>query len=207
MLLYTVKNLELLLPDFVSLELINTIMPNKKYYDYALVMGGIKKNMEKRLAFLEKLYTKNYSFKTIVLLTSKRPLHNIEKENESSNIQTEEDLFKKLYENYLLLKNKSYIIVSSPMKEQEGSLVRPITDDTVIDFNKLKPLPGSCLVISNNPYVNRQTKVVQRILDQQKFPTEGAGIKYKENINTILVLKELAKNIYEDSLNYYQYNK
>lgn len=183
-------------------------MPKKKYYNYVLVMGGLKSNMEKRLAFLEKLYMKNYRFKNIVLLTSKRPLQNIEKENEPINIKTEEDLLKKLYKNYLYLKNKNYIIISSSMKQQKnGFLVRPITDDTVIDFNKLKPEPGSCLVISNNPYINRQTQVVQRILDQQQFPTEGAGEKYKQNINIILVLKELAKNIYEETLNYCQYYK
>ena len=72
--------------------------------------------------------------------------------------------------------NYTILLVNAPaIKDKNGSLTRPTTDSTLQHFIEIALVHGSCLVISNNPYIKRQTAVAQRILPQQHFPVEGAG--------------------------------
>lgn len=190
----------LLLNDLKALGMIDSVEPKQKFYRYVLVMGSTTRNFANRLDYLAELKQNGISFKEIVLLGGERPLRDNEKEGLPKEIVTEAQMMQYLCVNHPLLNNDNVILVSAPMtKHSDGTFTRPNTDDTIVCFKKTAPADGSCLVISNNPYVLRQTKVVQRILDQSRFPTEGAGKKVnQETIDIIILMDEFARAIYEE---------
>lgn len=190
----------LLLDALRAIGMVDTIMPTQQSYGYALVLGATKRPVEQRLNFLAELKQSGHAFKYIVLLSGERQLLDHEKEGLPEGITTEAQMVAYLCANHPVLKNDAVIMVNVPMiQHNDGSITRPNTDDTVNLFARIAPENGSCLVISNAPYVVRQTKVVQRILDQKRFPTEGAGKKAnEETINVITLMDEFARAVYEE---------
>lgn len=194
------KNKELLLSDLKELGMIDAVVPKEKSYRYALLMGSLKSTVSFRINYLLELEKEGFSFKEIVLLGGARQLRDDEKEGLPSTVTTEAEMMKYLCESNPELKNKKILLVDAPMiQKADGTFTRPTTDSTLVHFAKIAPESGSCLVISNNPYVIRQTKVAQRILDQSRFPTDGAGKAAKEDATDIVILMdELARTIYEE---------
>lgn len=190
----------LLLHDLKALGMIDSVEPKQKSYRYALVMGATTGTVANRLDYLAELKQNGISFKEIVLLGGERQLRDIEKDGLPEHITTEAQMMGYLCAHHEMLKNEPALLVNAPMtKNSAGTLIRPNTDDTILYFAKIAPADGSCLVISNNPYVLRQTKVTQRILDQVRFPTEGAGKKISpETIDIIMLMDEFARTIYEE---------
>ena len=190
----------LLLNDLESLGMIDSVEPKQKSYRYALVMGATTGSVAKRLDYLASLKQNGLNFKEIVLLGGERQLRDIEKDGLPEHITTEAQMMEYLCAHHATLKNDTALLVNAPMaKHSDGTFIRPNTDDTIVYFSKIAPADGSCLVISNNPYVLRQTKVAQRILDQVRFPTEGAGKKVNpETIDIVMLMDEFARTIYEE---------
>lgn len=190
----------LLLNDLKALGMIDSVEPQQKNYTYVLVMGTITGVVAKRLDYLAELKQNGILFRQIVLLGSERPLRDNEKYGLPKEISTEAQMMKHLCDNHCIFENDNIIVVNAPMiKHNDGTFIRPNTDDTIAYFAKIAPEDGSCLVISNNPYVLRQTKVTQRILDQVRFPTEGAGKKVnQETIDIVMLMDEFARTIYEE---------
>lgn len=193
-----------LINDVRALGMIDAVAPLKKAYTYALLMGATKKAVMARLDFLVELFDSGCTFKYIVLLGGERPLRDIEKEGLPETVNTEAQMMEYVCAQYPQFANQNIILVNAPMiAKADGTFVPPATDSTLIHFAKIAPGDGSCLVISNNPYNVRQTKVAQRVLDQSRFPTQGAGRALKEGIVDIFVIMdELARIIYEETLRF-----
>lgn len=191
---------DLLLNDLASLGMIDAVEPKQKEYTYALLMGSLKSTVAYRLNYLAELRQDGFSFKEIVLLGGDRQLREVEKEGLPENITTEAQMMYYLCAHHDVLKNDTVRLVNAPMiQHEDGSCTRPTTDSTIVYFSKTAPQDGSCLVISNNPYVVRQTKVTQRILDQVRFPTHGAGKKINvEKVDIVMLMDEFARTIYEE---------
>jgi hypothetical protein len=196
---YMKENRSALIENFKELGMIDEIQPKQKKYVYAGLLGALKERFEYRLNYLNELITAGYQFKYIVLLGGQRPLQPIEKENLPEDITTELEMMTYLF-NKSSLKDSNVIIVDAPMVQKpDGTWTRPITDGTLVYFAKIAPEDGSLLMISNNPYVLRQTKVAQRIFDQQRFPVDGAGkAADAEEMNIVMTFDEFARTLYEE---------
>ncbi|MDR3647132.1 MAG: hypothetical protein P4L22_06335 [Candidatus Babeliales bacterium] len=195
------NNKESLFKGLKKLGMIDKIYPVQKEYDYALVMGSLEEDVSMRIEFLRELYNQNYIFKQIILLCGERQLLDIEKENLPENIISEAQMMQYLFA--LKFKDKKAILANTPTIEQtDGTLKRPNTDDTLHYFNTLKLSPGSCLVISNAPYILRQTKVAQLILTQAKFPVDGAGPARIDDYDIVLLMDEFARTLYVEMKKY-----
>lgn len=190
----------LLLNDLKSLGMINAVEPKQKAYTYALLMGSLKKTVALRLDYLAELKQGGLTFGEIVLLGGERQLRDDEKVGLPEDVTTEAHMMQHLCAHHVVLKNDPVLLVNAPMiKKEDGTLTRPTTDSTIVYFEKTAPADGSCLVISNNPYVVRQTKVTQRLLDQVRFPTDGAGKKVnEETLDIVMLMDEFARTIYEE---------
>ena len=76
---------------------------------------------------------------------------------------------------------------------------RPNTEDTVEEFLKLKPKPGSYLVISNQPFILRQHSVMKSLLPRGfKIETVGYGVK-SDSLNISLILDAFARLLYQEN--------
>lgn len=192
-------NSALLLHDLKAVGMIDTIKPGKQEYAYVLVMGSFKDDVVQRLDFLALLCEQGYRFEHIVLLGGERPLRSFERDGLPEKLTTEMQMMQYLASKYQVFKNPQIILVNAPMiQHSDGTVTRPTTDSTLTYFAQTAPKAGACLVISNNPYIPRQTKVAQRILDQVRFPTEGAGPAFKGDINIVMVMDEFARRLYEE---------
>lgn len=192
-------NQQALLHELASLHMIDEIKPAKQEYTYALVMGSFKDDVVQRLDFLARLHEQGYRFEHIVLLGGERPLCAFETDGLPEALTTEMQMMHYLFQQYSIFKNQQIIPVNEPMiQKSDGTLTCPTTDSTLIYFAQTAPKAGSCLVISNNPYIPRQTKVAQRILNQVNFPTEGAGPAFKGDIDIVMVMDEFARRLYEE---------
>lgn len=179
-------------------------IPNK--YDAILVLGAKHKVMRDRIIFLKSLFgTKKISSNVdIYLLGSDRPLT----EEEFGLIQggTETSDLVALANKYTL-NSFGEVLTVDPHCEHKGS--RCITDDTIEELVKLYEfkLRGykNILVISNQPYVHYQDKVVKHIFKQKGISVnvETVGFKAYNSIPAYFYLKNIAKDLYMDKkLNY-----
>jgi len=193
-------NAQVLMEDLRALGMIDAVAPTKTEYEYALLMGSLKDTVSKRLAYLTHLCQQGYAFKTIVLLGGERTLRDIEKNELPSEVLTETDMMKYLCQECTALKNHEILVVNAPMiKKDDGTFTRPTTDSTLQYFANIAPRNGTCLVISNNPYVIRQTGVATRILDQSRFACEGAGVALdnEDDADIVMLMDEFARTLYE----------
>lgn len=193
-----------LLRSLKKIGMVGPRYPLQYTYDYALIMGALKSSVFLRLGFLKELCDKGYSFGKIVLLGSERPLRDEEKVGLPQEIKTEAEMILYVFET--IFGHNDVLLINSPMKEINGKLIRPNTDDTLYDFFGCAPQGGTGLVISHNPYIPRQTKVAQRILSKPRFVIEGAGADSSSNNEVedkaiLILMDEFARLLYELSKN------
>ena len=194
---------------FNQLHLIEEIKPQYKKYDYVLLMGCAYPLLEKRIQYLIDLWQAGIMFERVVILTGARPLTDAEKKlfieeykiTESNFVpQTEADIMNLVYQKIqkpLDMQKVSYMLIDVPMKKGEnGLLARPTTGDTVDLWLQSKPAPGSCLVISNQPYVQYQDSVVKTLLPKN-FIIDTVG-KRTNDTKISLYLDNLARYLYQE---------
>jgi hypothetical protein len=182
-----------------ALGMVQAHMPTQKEHTYALLLGSLYEDVVERFSYLSHLYDADFQFKYLVLVGSERSLLDHEKAQLPEGLTTEAQMLFYLCRQYPHLKNKYLMLINAPrILQADGSFARATTESTLKHFMQRAQEPGSCLIISNNPYIWRQTKVAQRTLDQTQFPTQGAGAAYKESlIDSILLMDEFARTLYE----------
>lgn len=181
-----------------NIGMIDARKPQEKHHIYAGLLGALKERVNLRMNYLTKLIDEGYTFDYIVLMGGRRPLQDQEKVGLPENVTTEAEMMIYLVQNSQL-KDHNILVVDVPMvKREDGTFVRPTTDDTFIHFAHTAPHNGPFLVISNNPYILRQTLVAWRLLDQTKFPVEGAGpLADADELDIIMICDEFARTLYE----------
>lgn len=183
---------------FDQLGMLQEIKPRKNYYDYVLVLGSTLGGFKKRLNYLVTLFEEGIRFGVIYYLSGDRPLdpkvdnQDILKAMQRTNEQlpkNESEMVRFVVEHTNFSDSFSKIpvyYVKCPMKKEE----RPNTGDTILKWLDLQPQPGAALVISNQPYINYQDKVVRKYLENG-FEVETVGSK--SNTKKIeLYLEQLA---------------
>ena len=204
---------------FKELYLIQEIIPTQKHYDYALLLGGVFEDVHIRVEHLIHLWkNKGVRFKSLVILTGERPLdEQIESKQSliSYNVKniclptTESEMIK-----FVLAQTDlpsewrkpsfSSVLVSAPMQKMaDGSLRRPNTEDTVIEWLKEhNPDHGTILAVSNQPFVGYQDAVLRKNL--WHFIIETVGAAYKDNESRATILDALTRWLYNLSTDHPQ---
>lgn len=171
-------------PIFEELKMVHTIPPKLKHYETAVVLGALYSTVESRVAYL---IESGVSYDALVFLTGQRPL--LESELELlPNCVTETDMVRWVYEHSSLPKNLPVTFIDAPKNGKE----RPNTYDTVIEWLKTEPNPESCLVISNQPYVQYQNAVLSRFLP---FGIETVGRCANNAPSVALMLDTFAREM------------
>lgn len=217
-----VEDKEKVLELLEKLKCVGEVKPKSNDYDYALIMGATAGTMKLRISYLLNLYNKGIRFKTMVFLVGERPRDiNLETQDtflvntndglkikENWNFKdlpkTETEMAKLIFDQIDLPEefknNVKVIFVDTPMQPtKEGQLRRPNTGDTVIWWMKLEPKAGTCLVISNNPYVGYQDTVARTLLPK-KFSIETVGSAASRNEKVSTYLDNAARWLYQEQV-------
>ncbi len=187
-----------------ELGFIDSIYPSEyKKYDAILVLGAKYKTMKERVIFLKNLFNNNKikSRSDIYLLGSDRPITKKEftNLNKEKFLLTENNLLLDLTDKYSLNYYGNIINVNS-ICEHTGH--RCTRDDTLKDLIKFYGSKISnyqnILVISNQPYINYQDKVVRYFLykNGKKATIDSVGAKAYSDIHPSLILQSIAKDLY-----------
>lgn len=212
---------------FEQLQLLQEIRPKNTHYTYALLLGATLHRTRTRLAYLIDLYNQGIRFDHLIVLGGLRPL--------DSNIETKENLLNPSLPNLPINKNwqasiqqlpttesdmmrwvleqtelpfdqEKIVFINTPMQAKiDGTLTRPTTADTIHEWLKKNPNAGSCLAISNQPFVGYQDTVIRTYLPSTfSLETVGEGIPEKERqtLNIAVILDSIARWIYQ--LNIYK---
>lgn len=196
---------------FDQLHLVDEISPEHDQYDYMVLMGATYFRIKTRLEHAIKLFKQGIRFDQIVMLGGARPLTESELDalkhdfnlKESDFIpETEAQVMQFMYDRTEMpegMRKISMILIDAPMKiTKTGVLARPTTGDTVNLWMELNPMPGSCLVISNQPYVGYQDSVIKTLLPKV-FSVETVGQK-SEDAKIGIYLDTLARNLYQEKI-------
>lgn len=193
-----------LMPLFKDLGLVEEKRPLQNIYDYLLVMGALYTRAKSRLEYAISLACIGINFRTIVILGSERPL-NAQQEPDSLFYgsplpKTEFQMMQWLFEHTLMPTNMYHaaLWINTPNKiDENGKMQRATTADTINMFLTHNPIPGTCLVISNQPHVEYQAAVT-RFLLPESFIVEGVGHSLSEKAPVSEILDALARWIYQE---------
>lgn len=179
-----------------QLGFIQERLPSKQRYNYGIVMGATVFTIQKRLQFLVQLWKRGTRFDKIVFLTGERPLDPVI-ESLADVCKTESQAAHYIWEHMEIppkMRALPITFIDHPMK---GS-VRPSTADTVGAWVKTEPAPGSCLLISNQPYCLYQD-AVSRKLFPQPFDIETVGEEASlKSLNAAVILDTIARYLYNN---------
>lgn len=185
-----------LTPLLRQMGLVDAIFPQAQHYRYALVYGANASVMKKRLDFLARIAEQGVTFDNLVFLGSARPTTSEEK---LSGGATETEILRSLLAKRSLpqsLAKSRRLIVDTPMKVlADGTITRPNTADTIIEWLSSSPEPGSVLAISNQPYVQYQHAVLKTYIPSS-FCIETVGPKDGEPMS--VHLDNIARILYQE---------
>jgi len=212
---------EQLMAMFGKLGVIQEKEPVSMCYDYAVIFGAIVHRVRSRLQHLVELWKKGVRFGSIVVLTGQRPLDpNLESPKELLNKNntmfpfkhewqltgnlptTETGMAKLVFEQSPLpveWDNFSILFIDTPMQQTlSDKLRRPSAQDTITNWFKTNPRPGSILAISNQPYVN-YFDTVFRCFIPDTFSSETVGKVASSKETTSTLLDNMARWLYQEN--------
>ena len=193
---YTPEVAQKVLQQFDQLGFFKEIEPTSRSYDYLVVLGATLSRVRTRIAYLKELWERGVRGKKVIFLSGDRPLEPFEgldqlndreqtalpiKKEWQEAIQplpNEAAMMKAVWEQAVLPPELAALpleVIDTPQQTwPDGTKQRPNTGDTVIHWMKTKPQPGSCLFISNQPYVGYQGAVLHRWMPAS-FTVETVG--------------------------------
>jgi hypothetical protein len=211
-----------IMPLLKELGFLDEALPPKYHYKYALILGSTVSGMRKRISYLLELYKRGMRFANLVFLVGARPLDPIK---ESPDIlykrdnqylpfrpgwkqpvtpaQTETEVAHMIFDQaelpaYFKDSVKIHFVDTPMQKNDNGTLRRPNTGDTVNHWLKQGIEPGTVLAISNQPYVRYQEAVLKTYLPSS-FTVETAGRpKASGKFRVGVVLDTLARWLYQE---------
>lgn len=182
------------------------IKPADAKYDYVLLMGATAMRMKLRLEYFVQLVQQGISYEQLVVLVGQRPLTDEEKEflkqnYNMSDVQTESDAARVIFQNISDEMKKKMHIISVPMLDDgKGGMRRPNTADTVNAWLATGAKSGSCVAISNQPFVAYQHSVIRGLLPQE-FSLQTVGGASGNDARIGVYLDSLARILYQEQNN------
>lgn len=215
---YSAQARSIILNECSKLGMIHEIKPQRKKYDYAIILGGTVQTMRKRFAHVLELIKQGRTFNLIVFLCGQRPLNkaiesddtlvsytnstlpaNMNWQRPAMLPQTETEMTLMIIDQTLLpndLKEKIMVIDTPCKTGPQGNLLRPTTGDTFASWLATLPQPGTVLVISSQPYVGYQDAVARTFLPKE-FTCETIGRSDENDYSDVVLLDTLARWLYQ----------
>lgn len=212
-----------------QLGYLQEIHASKKRYNRAIILGALASRVRSRLAHFLKQWKAGVRFDEIVVLGGERPLHPkleshqvlLDRNNKELPIradwtlqgelpETESGMIRMVFDQAdlpeKLKKEVRIVFVETPMQQRpDGSLRRPNTGDTIIHWKRTcAPTPGSCLVISSQPYVCYQDAVARTFLSKY-FGVETIGSCVQDDLPLAVHLDNIARWLYQERQRLYEY--
>jgi hypothetical protein len=182
-----------------KLNFVDSIYPKKQEYDYAILLGADTKNVIARINFLIDLWKNGIRFKNLICLGAQRPCdkNDIIPEWQNLKVQpkTETEIIKFYLNTFHFPDSLNIVFVDTPMVVTKEMIKRPNTQDTVLEWLKCNPKPGSCLVISNNPYIKYQDAILKKNLPKD-FEVETVGPASFEGVKISIYLDTICRWLY-----------
>jgi hypothetical protein len=187
-----------LLSIFEQLGCVREKKPIKTRYDYAIILGGLETRMRQRISFLLDLVKEGVHCEKVILLAGERPLLP-QLEPGAQTFATESELLEALWNETCSSYQISlpFELIATPMKQSDKGLQRPNTEDTIVTWLDNSPPLGSCLVISNQPFIPYQHLVI--LSKAPHFQIETVGPQAEESVLLSVYLDNLAKWIYQEN--------
>ena len=190
-----------LLPLFKNMGLVDAYEVTESSYDHVLFMGATVFRMALRMETLRDVLASPIAYKDIVFLSGCRYLTDNEKEflvkrGWNPLATTEAGIYPRMFEEFKIPMDKVVCIDSLETKKTDGTMYRPTTADTVKDWLKTNPTPGTALVISSQPFCHYQ-KVVTESLLPTTFRVKTVGVKAPEDTTVAVYLDTLARTLYQ----------
>jgi len=207
-------------PLLTSMGFVHEQKVTQKQYDYALVLGATMQRMRSRVAYLLKQINAGIRVGKIVVLTGLRD-RSSDIETESVILgtgqtdlpikkdwhlvgalpATETDMIKLIFEQADFPDGFRKIpveFINTPAQvTKDGGVRRPNTADTVACWLAQKPVPGSCLAISNQPYNLYQDAIIRNTLPTTfTLETVGAGAETQKEESIAVYLDTVARYIF-----------
>ena len=192
-----------ILDDLKSLGFVDSIKPNKTFFDAVCILGSTKNSMSQRINYVEFLIKHGLKTNSIIFLAGERYLtENVDgTEIELSNIAkhlniddwkklTETDLIEALYKESSLYDNKLvYHLIDTPARD----LPRPTTQTTILELiswlNNNKDIQN-ILFISNQPHIKYQNAIISSLFKDYvvkiDFEVVGSAYSNVENLGPVI---------------------
>jgi len=190
------------MPLLTELQCVDEIRSGKEHYDYALVLGATGPVMQSRLDFLYEEWLRGIRFDQIVLLTGDRNLDS-KIETIPEGLKNETELLLYHFDRHPLKNLIPTVVIDSPKQIlEDGTIRRPTTISTVIEWLKTDPKPGCCLAVSTQPFVGYQEAVIRSVVPKS-FEVEAIGPAIGKNYPLSIYLDNFAKWLkYEQTRHY-----
>ena len=203
---------------FKKLGLIDVVTPPPGKYEGSLLLGATVNATRRRLAFLlqqnisiRKLYmlgsqrilrmeheTPEMLFKAIPELPFKKSYNPPTTYEDSDLPKTEAEMIYLIYEQSEIPKEWEVLFTKTSLKPNSDSKTpQPNTTDTLRDFLELHSTPGKYLLVSNQPFVQRQTLNALSVLPSE-FEILGMGQKALPSTPLRVFLDEIVRLLYEE---------
>jgi len=178
------------------------ILPTEQEYDYVVVLGATVFRMQKRIETLIRLWNDGVRFHQVVVMTGARPLDPAV-EALTEFCKTEGEAAKLLWKLAPIpegMEKVEVVFVDVPMIPVPGGFRRPNTGDTAAAWMALKPKPGKCLFVSNQPYCLYQDAVIKSLL-LKEFNVETVGDGVDGHLqNAAVVLDTVSRWLYQEQI-------
>jgi len=207
-----------IIPLLEDMGCLKSIAPTKKYYHYAVILGSPIRVIRSRLAFLIKQWDAGVRFEQIIFLAGQRSLDPVQESeavliNQTSAEQyvrpdwklvgslptTETEAAKVAYQQATLslgMEKIQVTFIDAPCQKTESGLTkRPSRADTIDQWLKTNPAPGSCLCISGQPFCLYDDSIVSSLLPLG-FVVETVGQEANPQLALASHLDTLARYLY-----------
>ena len=183
-----------------QLGYIEAIKPLKIHYDYVVFLGGEIPTMEPRIDYLLKLCKEELRFNKLIFHCG---LQNIPLEDgewasaytELSEVNAARTLLKRARAEETCKVPITFVEI--PMQKTEYGLKNPNTLDGVHAWLATQPEPGSCLIISSQPYIHYQDAVFKTAMSAS-FAIETVGTAAASTIPISEMLDYVTRHLYQE---------
>ena len=178
-----------------KLGYVEEISPAQTFYDYGIVLGGQTLTMEPRFAYMDELWQRGKKFGALVFHSGVHIMPDFDANTGS----TEAEALRILYRKYHLeekFPGIPHIFVDIPLVSTADATRNPTTADGVHYWLSLKPRPGSCLIISSQPYIHYQHAVFCSYMPPS-FSLETVGPTCADYVRVSDILDSITRHLYQ----------
>jgi hypothetical protein len=181
---------EQLLPLLTELDCVNAIPPSPGHYHYLIIFGFVTIDVKEHLNYIAPfLNNGTLTCDQAVILTSSLPIAPLFKSRHT----TEAELMVDAYQTSPL-SSLPYTLINVPMHATK----RPTTQDTINGWLATAPTPGRALALSGQPFIRRQTSILQTLVPTT-FTITPSGPAAEPDLAMGIYLDELARALYQEA--------